>query len=209
MSQSYYELFNAVGARFRDEGWYHLDIPKFFVTIPVLIEAGINEGNVLEVGQGAGYLGLEWLKATTDTTLVCLDIDSEMVKVAMRNSLEYKKTPNFIIGSVCAMPFADSSFDGVFSSASLHEWGDIVRAWREIKRVLKPDGSLFITDLRRDVSLMTKFALWFIAPSGIRPYYLQSLQASYTTQDVEQQLHEANFNAKVTKTWCGLTIEAI
>jgi len=35
-----------------------------------IIKFGITNGNALEIGPGPGYLGLEWLKKTTGTTLI-------------------------------------------------------------------------------------------------------------------------------------------
>ena len=49
-------------------------------------------------------------------------------------------------GDICALPFADASFDAVICSSVLyHQWvGDIERAMEEMHRVLGPGGVLVI-----------------------------------------------------------------
>jgi SAM-dependent methyltransferase len=46
------------------------------------------------------------------------------------------------LGSACALPFADNSFDMVFSHGVLHHIPEIDKAQQEIARVLKPNGCL-------------------------------------------------------------------
>lgn len=47
----------------------------------------------------------------------------------------------------------DGSYDLVFSRDSLHHWDDPEKAFLEIKRVLRPDGKIYISDARRDMNL--------------------------------------------------------
>lgn len=91
-----------------------------------IIESGIEDGWVLEVGPGPGYLGLDWLKNTERTWLTGLDISADMVKVAEKNALEYglEDRVEYVVGNAMNLPFDDEVFDAVFSNASLHEWED-------------------------------------------------------------------------------------
>jgi ubiquinone/menaquinone biosynthesis C-methylase UbiE len=53
---------------------------------------------------------------------------------------------NVQLGDICALPFADASFDAVICSSVLyHQWvRDVATAIHEMRRVLRPDGLLLI-----------------------------------------------------------------
>ncbi len=185
----YYHIFNEATRNMRDRKWYQIRFPKFMTSAPLLIEAGINKGKVLEVGSGPGYLGLEWLNSTKNTELVGLDCSPEMVEIALRNASEYARKPTYVIGDAQSMQFADASFDSVFSSASLHEWNDPIAVFKEISRVLKPGGTYYIVDVRRDMSRHTRWLVLFTAwPSSVREYFVESMDKAYTTEEVKQLL---------------------
>jgi ubiquinone/menaquinone biosynthesis C-methylase UbiE len=136
----------------RDRGWIETNS---------IIAFGIDSGLALEIGPGPGYLGLEWLKKTTNTNLKCVEISRDMIKIAEKNAKEY----NFIDrveykeGKAEMIPLDDNMFDAVFSNGSLHEWPDPIKAFNEIYRVLKRGGKFFISDMRRD---MNPLMVWFL-----------------------------------------------
>lgn len=109
-------MFDEFQRSMRDRGWIETN---------QIIKSGINKGHALELGSGPGYLGLEWLKQTTDTNLTALEISSNMINVAKKNADEYgfkHDRANYVHGNGMAMPFEDNHFDSVFSNGSLHEW---------------------------------------------------------------------------------------
>jgi len=208
--RSYCQTLDAMARRMRDNGWFQLMAPKFLTTVPRLIASGINKGDALEIGPGSGYLGLEWLKCTSNTSLLGLDISADMVEIAKRNAAEYKVTERawYLLGDACNLPFRDSQFDCVFSNASLHEWVNPRQVMNEIARVLKPGGSYYITDLRRDMSSLWKWVVWFMAwPREVRPYFIASVNDSYTAMEVKDILRDTQLRKSVvSKIWYGLTI---
>jgi len=54
---------------------------------------------------------------------------------------------SFSVGDVCALEFADGSFDAVFDLAELHNYADWECGVSEIGRVLKPGGLLLLEEL--------------------------------------------------------------
>jgi ubiquinone/menaquinone biosynthesis C-methylase UbiE len=196
--------------RMRDKGWYQLKFPKFLLTVPLLIAAGINRGDTLEIGPGPGYLGLEWLRGTNGTTLTGLDVSPDMVEIAKRNVAEYEFTERvrYLLADACDIPFRSNRFDCVFSNASLHEWVNPRQVLNEIARVLRPGGSYYITDLRRCMSSLWKWIVWFMAwPKEVRPYFIASVNESYTIEEVKDILGDTRLrNSSVSKTWYGLKI---
>ncbi len=181
------EIYNQMQRRFRDKGW---------IETKAIIQSGITEGSVLEVGPGPGYLGLEWLKYTDRTRLTGLDISPDMISVARRNAAEYDfiERTEYVESSGATMPFDDNQFEASFSNGSLHEWADISKTLAEIWRVLKPGGRLFLSDLRRDMFAPVKWFMWLVTrPKEIRPGLITSINAAYTPTEVKELLAESRF----------------
>jgi len=187
--------------RMRDRGW---------LETKMIIGAGISSGLALEVGPGPGYLGLEWLKHTQDTTLRGLDISEDMIAIAERNAKEYglAERVRYIKGDARKMPFDDEHFDAVFSNGSLHEWANPEDILNEIARVLKPGGRYCVSDLRRDMNFIVKGFLWFMTrPKEIRPGLITSINASYVMGEVEALLAKTKLQGwHVSKNPLGLVI---
>jgi len=195
------QVFDQFAKVMRDKGWDNIDS---------FIKAGITKGNVLEIGPGPGYVGLEWLKRFPDSTLTGCEISREMIKLAEKNTKDYgyESRTSYVEGSCMQMPFQDSSFDAVFSSGSLHEWEDPIMVFNEINRVLRPEGLFCITDMRRDVNPIIKWLIYSMAkPKEIRPGFITSLNASYTIDEVKNLLKQSVLkNTEVRREFFGLCI---
>ena len=186
---------------FRDKGW---------IETPSLLKHGITNGQALEIGHGPGYLGLEWLKQTTDTRLVGLDISPDMQSLAGRNAQAYGLTDHteYRLGSCDQLPFDDNTFEAVFTNGSLHEWANPCGAFDEIWRVLKPGGSYFISDLRRNMKGLMHAFLWLsVRPTAMRPGLGTSIGAAYTPAEILPMLAKTYLKeGKVTGNIIGLEI---
>lgn len=112
--------------------------------IPACIEALQVAGKlVLEIGLGEGSESERLIRAGAKWTGV--DITSESVgRVETRLTLQGLPYQDLRQGSVLDLPFADDSFDVVFSHGVLHHVPDIRTAQQEIHRVLRPGGELVI-----------------------------------------------------------------
>jgi len=163
-----------------------------------IIKAGIASGPALEIGPGPGYLGLEWLKKTANTTLKGVDISADMVKIAEKNAAEYgflTTRARYFKGNAVRLPFSDRSFSAVFTNAALHEWEDPVAVCNEIHRVLKPGGRYFISDLRRDMNFLVKtFLKLSTQPKEMRAGVDAPINASYTKDEVRLLLLKTKLN---------------
>ncbi len=69
--------YNLFSRNMRDKGWNNLSS---------ILNSGIKNGNVLEIGPGPGYLGLEWLKQSksTNSKLTGCEISREMITLATK-----------------------------------------------------------------------------------------------------------------------------
>ena len=188
----------------RDRGW---------IETPSLLKHGITRGLALEIGYGPGYLGLEWLKQTTDTHLVGLDISPDMQALAQRNAQTYglSARADYRLGSCDKLPFDDNAFDAVFTNGSMHEWAIPCSAFDEIWRVLKPGGHYFISDLRRDMSGLMHAFLWLsVRPAAMRPGLGTSIGAAYTPLELQVMLAKTCLKeGKVTSNMIGVDISGV
>jgi ubiquinone/menaquinone biosynthesis C-methylase UbiE len=195
------EVFDRFARIMRDKGWNNVDS---------FINSGITCGNVLEIGPGPGYVGLEWLKKSADSTLTGCEISCNMIRLAEKNATDYsfESRTKYVEGNCMRMPFPDASFDAVFSNGSLHEWEEPVKVFNEIFRVLKPDGRYCVTDMRRDVNPLIKWMIYASTkPKEIRPGFLSSLNAAYTVLEIKDTLNRSNLkNTNVQSEFFGLCI---
>jgi len=187
------EAYNIMQRMLRDRGW---------IETKSIIDSGITQGLALEVGPGPGYLGLEWLKMTTDTRLKGLDINDDMINIAMRNAAEYglEDRVEYVNGDAKKLPFEDAEFDAVFSNGSFHEWAEPVAVINEMARVLKTGGRFFISDLKRNMTFIIRGFLWFVTkPKHIRPGLITSINAAYTRDEAQELLAQTDLAGGTVK----------
>ena len=195
------EMYDKMSRKFRD--WKLLQTNQ-------IIKAGITHGLALEIGPGPGYLGLEWLKKTNETDLMLLEISPDMITIAKKNIREYgfENRVKYILGNALLMPFNDNTFNGLFTSASLHEWEHPKKALNEIYRILKPGGRFCITDLRRDMNPVVKWVMKImIKEKELKSGLISSINAAYTIEEGKLILDKSNFSDyKITQSAFGLDI---
>lgn len=194
-------VYDEMQRRLRDKGW---------IETKDIISSGITKGLALEIGPGPGYLGLEWLKSTEETTLKGLDISKDMIAVAEGNAKEYglSERVEYVQSSGDRMPFDDETFDAVFTNGSLHEWSKPKDTFNEICRVLKTGGNVFVSDLRRDMSFLIKWFLWInTKPKDIRPGLITSINAAYTPDELGELIKGIKLtNCEVAGNLIGLKL---
>lgn len=97
---------------------------------------------VLEAGCGIGTDGARFAAAGARYT--GLDF-SPTALVLARRRFEFEGLPGrFVLGSATGLPFADATFDLVFSHGVIHHLMDTEAAVREFHRVLRPGGRALV-----------------------------------------------------------------
>lgn len=101
----------------------------------------------LDVGAGTGDLALALLRLTPDASAIALDLSPGMLAVFRRRASRLGLRPTAVLGSAEAIPLPDGSVDRVVTSFTLRNVGDLPRALREFRRVLRPRGRAVILEL--------------------------------------------------------------
>jgi SAM-dependent methyltransferase len=96
------------------------------------------EKTILDAGCGTGVILKQLGNADKN---VGVDIAAEAISLCQRRGLT-----NVRQADIAALPFDDASFDAVIcSSVVYHQWvADVTSAMRELGRVLRPGGLLFV-----------------------------------------------------------------
>ncbi|MBM7060868.1 class I SAM-dependent methyltransferase [Pseudomonas sp. UL073] len=101
---------------------------------------------VLDLGCGAGHVSFHVAPLVGE--VVAYDLSAQMLAVvaaaAGERGLANIRTEQ---GAAERLPFADASFDFVFSRYSAHHWSDVGLALREVRRVLKSGGVAAFIDV--------------------------------------------------------------
>ncbi len=98
-------------------------------------------GRMLEIPVGTGALSLPKYKNLTEAEIFCVDFSTAMLDAAKTYAKKIS-LPNvtFLQGDVGKLSFSDKFFDVVLSINGLHAFPDKSAAYKEIFRVLKPNG---------------------------------------------------------------------
>lgn len=102
---------------------------------------------VLDIGCGTGSLLRQLLHLFPAANYVGLDPSVEMLKIARQ------KLPTSVelqVSSAHRLPFSDESFDVIISTSAFHYFRQPTQVLQEVKRILKPNGRLIITDWCHD-----------------------------------------------------------
>lgn len=104
---------------------------------------------VLELGPGPGYFSPEVARSLPDGRLALVDVQEEMLVMA-KERLEGKGFANveYYKADAVSLPLESESFDVVFLVAVLGELPDRSSCLQEIRRVLRPEGMLSITEMK-------------------------------------------------------------
>ena len=123
----------------------------------LLQQASIQPGQrVLDVGCGTGLLTRLVKQSVPDAQVTGLDGDEEVLKIARDKSrgtnIQWDRALAF------DMPYPDNSFDAAVSSFVTHHLtsDEKLRAFKEVHRVLRPDGCFYIVDFGPPFNFLTR-----------------------------------------------------
>ena len=141
-----YDVMNRVMTAGLDQRWRR-------ATVRAVVEPG---DRVLDAACGTGDLAI--IAAKAGATVTGLDFSEAMLERARRKGPEIE----WIRGDLLALPFDDDSFDAATVGFGVRNVADLPGAIEELRRVLRPGGSLAILEITRPRGALRFFySLWF------------------------------------------------
>ncbi|MGM0688740.1 MAG: class I SAM-dependent methyltransferase [Bacillota bacterium] len=102
----------------------------------------------LDAGCGTGNFSIKLAKYGCRITGI--DISEDMLEIARRKAEAKRLQIAFLKQDVTDIGFEDNGFDGVVSMAAVEFIPNFRRAFKEIKRVVRPGGKILIGTITRD-----------------------------------------------------------
>jgi ubiquinone/menaquinone biosynthesis C-methylase UbiE len=143
-------LFTGWGSRVYDGVMVRLTRGLYQGVIADLAALQLVEGKALDVGTGPGTLVRELARQLPGLQVYGIDLSEDMIRLARAHarSEQLEERVHFDTGNVAHLPYPDQFFDVVVSTISMHHWDELEQPLRELYRVLRPGGRLWIYDFR-------------------------------------------------------------
>ena len=166
---SRYDLANRVLSLGLCVGWRNRLIKAVCATHPK---------HVADLATGSGDVAFELLTALPqDCTVVGYDFCEPMLDVARRRAAQSKMhAPEFRLGDCMQLPIADDACDAVTIAYGVRNFEDRARGLRELRRVTKLGGSVFILEF-------SKPAAWFAPFHFVHVRLISPILAGILTGD--------------------------
>lgn len=124
-----------------DEAYFHdLEVQRYrsHRHLPAWIASMEPGRTVLEIGCGVGLD--TWTMAQRGMRVSAVDLTQVAIETAAQRFARAGLEADFRVADACNLPYADDTFDYVYSFGVLHHVADTDKSIREVLRVLKPGG---------------------------------------------------------------------
>lgn len=107
-------------------------------------------GKALDAGTGPGELVREIARRHPQIQVYGVDLSEDMIRLAREQAQREQLTQrtHFDAADIAHLPYPDSAFDVAVSTISMHHWYELEQPLRELYRVLRPGGRLWVYDFR-------------------------------------------------------------
>jgi len=153
---------------------------------------------IFDIGSGNAKIPLAMAALVTDPACICaIEMSAEMLAAGVRNRLRVGADPRrltFLRADAKRLPLPDASAELVTSNSLVHHIPDPRAVFREVARIVRPDGNILIRDLVRPENEQELAQLVGIHARGSsdlqRRLFSDSLRAALTLSEVRGILAE-------------------
>ena len=152
---------------------------------------------ILDVGTGTAQIPIEIVRRRADVHITGVDLAAHMLQVGQRHLIREGLTGRIKLEQVDAkgLPYPAEHFDAVISNSIIHHIPEPRSAFREMVRVLKMGGTLFIRDLLRpsDLPQLDHLVKSYAGDANAhqQKMFRDSLHAALTLEEVRNLLQDA------------------
>jgi ubiquinone/menaquinone biosynthesis C-methylase UbiE len=135
-----------------------LVVEAYYAQVADEIVLAFDQGRLLDLGTGPGYLPVEIAGKAVHVEVVGVDLSRPLITMARQKALEagLSDRVHFEVGNVTKLRFGEGSFDMVVSTGVLHMLSHPAKMLIECRRVLKPGGEAWVYDPARVCSQIDK-----------------------------------------------------
>lgn len=162
----------------------------------------LNDGvRILDVGTGTAQIPIAMCKRNSGLKITAIDLAESMLTLGNKNIQTARLEDSITLVQVDSkkMPYPDESFDQVVSNSIIHHIPNPVECFKEMIRVTKKDGLLFIRDLLRPFSLVELQNIVNLHAGDATPkqkqLFTDSLHASLSLAEVREMVKRLGFEA--------------
>lgn len=153
------------------------------------------QGNLLMLDLGCGPGDISYRMHICNEHYRIIGIDGSPIMLRFAQKQTRSRNLTWVLADAKCLPFRDKSVDSIFSNSLLHHLLDPKPLWKEIQRVVKPGGFVFLRDLFRPE---TEEEAWQIvelyagdASDLLKQEYYRSLLSAFTLEEIHEQLMES------------------
>lgn len=152
---------------------------------------GQAEGIVLEVGSGTG-VNFQYYRHVDK--VMAIEPDEGMLQQSLTRINQYASPIEIIRTGAECLPFPDDTFDSIVCTLVFCTIPDPLTAWREIKRVCKPGGSLFLLEHVR-----INHSLWGVLQDWLTPGWKRCFGGCCLNRNTVDDMQLAGFRIEEIK----------
>ncbi len=170
------------------------EVNEAFVDRLLELTGDLESPLALDLGTGPGEIPLLIAERRAGWRVVGLDASMPMLRLGQAARGEVSTAPSapLVLADATGTPFADDTFDVIFSNSILHHVDDPPSFWKETARIKKPGALVFARDLMRPESHVDARRLVETYAASEHPLlkedFYNSLLAAYTIAEVREQL---------------------
>jgi ubiquinone/menaquinone biosynthesis C-methylase UbiE/CheY-like chemotaxis protein len=165
------------------------------------LQSSTNPLRILDVGTGTALIPIEFCRRPVSASVWAVDLAVEMLLLAERNVRDAGLDGRILLEHLDAkeLSYNDGEFDWVISNSILHHIPQPVDSMREMLRVLRPGGLLFVRDLMRPGSDadVEQFVATYAGQENEHSQQLfrQSLHAALTVPEMQELMVDLGWPA--------------